>query len=182
MTARLGRIAWPPLLVVAACQTQAAQPANCESLLGTTIEGATISVAALRAATADLPQHCEIVGALNEHTGLDGQRYAIRFRLRMPTDWNSRFFYQGGGGTDGNLGDANAPQIQQGYAVVSTDSGHDNATNISPVAGTFEFGYDPQARSDYGYNGPAQVTIAAKACVDQMVDGLGRASLGDEDA
>jgi feruloyl esterase len=99
---------------------------------------------------------------------MDGQKYAIRFHLRLPTAWNDRFYYQGGGGTDGNLGDATASQIQQGYAVVSTDSGHDNTTNNTPLAGSFEFGFDPQARSDYGYNGPARVVVAAKAIAKKV--------------
>ena len=47
--------------------------------------------------------------------------------------------------------------------MVSTDSGHDNSTNISAVAGTAEFGFDPQARLDYGYDGPGRVAPAAKA-------------------
>jgi feruloyl esterase len=81
----------------------------------------------------------------------------------MPTGWNERFYFQGGGGTDGNLGGADAAPIGQGYAVVSTDGGHDNTVNTSPLAGSFEFGFDPQARSDYGYNAHARVAVAAKA-------------------
>jgi feruloyl esterase len=38
--------------------------------------------------------------------GANGQTYAIKFHLRLPTAWNGRFVFQGGGGTDGNLGDA----------------------------------------------------------------------------
>lgn len=148
---------------VLATGAQAATPVDCSMLLATTVHGATINVAVLNAATAALPAHCEVVGAFNERTGIDGQQYAIRFRLRMPTAWNQRFFYQGGGGTDGNLGNADAPQLGQGFAVVSTDSGHDNTANNTPLAGSFQFGFDPQARSDYGYNGPARVAIAAKA-------------------
>jgi feruloyl esterase len=49
--------------------------------------------------------------------------------------------------------------------VVSTDSGHDNALNVSALAGTMQFGFDPQARSDYGYRGPALVAAAAKAVI-----------------
>jgi feruloyl esterase len=46
-----------------------------------------------------LPEHCEILGKLNERTGVNGQRYAINFRLRLPTAWNGRSFFQGGGGS-----------------------------------------------------------------------------------
>ena len=145
------------LLIGAAFPSHAARPVPCDSLLGSFIEGATITTAQLNAASATLPEHCEVVGVINPRTGLDGQPYAIKFHLRLPTAWNERFFYQGGGGTDGNLGNADAAQIQQGYAVVSTDSGHDNTVNNTPLAGSFQFGFDPQARSDYGYNGPARV-------------------------
>ena len=153
-----------PALLGLAATAHAAPAIDCSLLLGATIEGATISVATLNAASATLPAHCEVVGAINPRTSaVDGQKYAIRFHLRLPTAWNKRFFYQGGGGTDGNLGNADAPQIQQGYAVVSTDSGHDNTVNNTALAGSFQFGFDPQARSDYGYNGPARVVVAAKA-------------------
>jgi feruloyl esterase len=146
----------------------AAAPVDCSQLLAQTVAGATISVAQLNAATDTLPAHCEVLAAINERTGIDGQKYAIRLHLRMPTSWNQRFFYQGGGGTDGNLGNADAPQIAQGYAVVSTDSGHDNTLNNTPLAGSFQFGFDPQARSDYGYNGPARVAVAAKAILKRF--------------
>jgi feruloyl esterase len=142
---------------------------SCAELASARIEHTDITLAQLNPATPTLPEHCEVIGAINARTSrVDGQAYAIRFRLRMPTNWNHRFFYQGGGGTDGNLGNANAPQIQQGYAVVSTDSGHDNATNTSTVAGSFQFGFDPQARSDYGYNGPAEVTEKAKTVIKKF--------------
>ncbi len=152
-----------PFILCAAWNAHAARPVACDALLGSTIEGATISVAQLNAATDTLPEHCEVIGAIDERTGVDGLPYAIRFHLRMPTDWNRRLYYQGGGGADGNLGGADAAQIQQGYAVVSTDSGHDNAVDTTALAGSYEFGYDPQARSDYGYNGPARTALAAKA-------------------
>lgn len=139
----------------------------CSGLAGLTIPNTQIAVAQLNAASATLPEHCEVIGAIDERVSpVDGQRYAIGFHLRMPTEWNRRFFYQGGGGTDGNLGNADAAPIRDGYAVVSTDSGHDNAVNTSVVAGAFQFGFDPQARSDYGYNGPAQVTTTAKFIVE----------------
>lgn len=152
---------------LAAAFAVAAAPAlDCASLASAGIEDTRITLAALQPASAAAPEHCEVIGAIDERVSrVDGQAYAIKFHLRLPTSWNRRFFYTGGGGTDGNLGNTLIPQLNQGYAVVSTDSGHDNAVNTSVVAGPNEFGFDPQARSDYGYNGPAEVTEKAKALV-----------------
>ena len=156
-------------LAIAAFPVWASPPAlDCAALTSAGIDDTQITLAVLNPATATAPEHCEVVGAINQRTSrIDGQAYAIKFHLRLPTNWNKRFFYTGGGGTDGNLGSAFAPQLSQGYAVVSTDSGHDNAVNTSVVAGSFQFGFDPQARSDYGYNGPAEVTVKAKALIKE---------------
>jgi poly(3-hydroxybutyrate) depolymerase len=121
-----------------------------------------------------LPAHCEIRGKINERTGANGQHYAINFHMRLPADWNGKFFFEGGGGTNGNIGDALGNlQGQQptnalvlGYAVVSQDSGHDNANNNDPkLNGSQTFGYDEQARLDFGYNSYDQVTQVAKALI-----------------
>lgn len=120
------------------------------------------------------PAHCEVVGAINERTGVNSQPYAIRFRLRLPDTWNGKFFFEGGGGSNGNLGAAfgnlqgqqRGNALSLGYAVVAQDSGHDNAVNNDPQRnGTLTFGFDPQARIDIGYNSYDQVTQAAKALI-----------------
>lgn len=121
-----------------------------------------------------LPQHCEVIGKLNERTGASSQQYAIKFHMRLPVAWNSKFFFEGGGGSNGNLGDAYGNlQGQQttnaltlGYAVVSQDSGHDNSLNNDPTLnGAQTFGFDEQARLDFGYNSYDQVTQTAKALI-----------------
>lgn len=119
-----------------------------------------------------LPAHCDVTGAMQERTGIDGQKYAIRFHLRLPDQWNGRFFMQGGGGTNGVLGDAigrlqgEDPALAQGYAVLSQDSGHDNATNTVPErGGASAFGFDPIARANYGGDSLELTTLAAKAAV-----------------
>ena len=142
---------------------------DCAGLTSAHIHNTTITLAQLNPATPTDPEHCEIIGAINERVSpVDGQLYAIKFHLRLPTDWNGKFYYSGGGGTDGNLGSASGAPLQQGYAMVSTDSGHDNTVNVSDVAGNSEFGFDPQARSDYGYNGPARVAEAAKSIIKRF--------------
>jgi hypothetical protein len=112
--------------------------------------------------------HCEVIGYINPRTGEDGKDYAIGFHLRLPDDWNESFYFQGGGGTDGNLGDAmGGYALSMGYAVVSTDGGHDNTIDFDPNAGgTAAFGLDPQARIDYGYNALDQVTQTAKVIIN----------------
>lgn len=120
------------------------------------------------------PDHCEVLGAMNERTGANGQRYAIKFHLRLPSAWNGKSFFEGGGGSNGNLGTAfgnlqgqqRTTALMQGYAVVSQDAGHDNAVNNDPQRnGTATFGFDPQARIDHSYNSYDQVTQVSKAIV-----------------
>ena len=123
--------------------------------------------------TLDVPAHCELIAHLQAREGTFGQHYAIRFHLRMPADWNGRLLFLGGGGSNGNLGDALGqlapgapPALGQGYAVVSQDSGHDNASNDDPAhAGTLVFGFDPQARSNYGHASLPLVADAAQRAV-----------------
>jgi hypothetical protein len=146
---------------------------QCSALKG--VESATWKTAQAAQGNAPaLPEHCEVLGRLNDRTGVNGQHYAIRFHLRLPSAWNGGFFFEGGGGSNGNLGNAYGNlQGQQrtnaltlGYAVVSTDSGHDNAVNNDPQrSATVTFGFDPQARIDFGYNSYDQVTRTAKALI-----------------
>jgi feruloyl esterase len=133
-----------------------------------------ITAATLNASTATLREHCEVLGRMNERTGVNAQNYSIKFHLRLPTEWNGRFFFEGGGGSNGNLGNAlgnlqgqqRTNALSMGFAVVSTDSGHDNAINNDPNRnGTVTFGFDPQARRDFGYNSYDQVAQAAKALI-----------------
>ena len=122
---------------------------------------------------AAMPQHCEVVGVMRERTGVDGQHYAVKFHLRMPLAWNGRFLFQGGGGTNGMLGLANGAlqpgmptALETGYAVVSTDTGHDNLTNNDPAKqGTVTFGHDYLARLEYSENALNSVASTAKRIV-----------------
>jgi pimeloyl-ACP methyl ester carboxylesterase len=116
-----------------------------------------------------MPEHCIIKGKMNERVSpVDGKTYAIGFEMRLPTNWNGRFFYQGNGGTDGSVttaygnilgGGPTSNGLIKGFAVISSDAGH--AMEPTPIGGGV-FGIDPQARLDYGYNAVAQLTPMAK--------------------
>jgi hypothetical protein len=107
-----------------------------------------------------LPEHCVVQGSINERTGIDERPYAIGFELRLPTEWNGRFLFQGGGGNDGvvapavgrNTGASGAQDnaLLRGFAVATTDAGHQGANAL--------FGLDPLARIDQAYNAYDQVT------------------------
>jgi feruloyl esterase len=123
-----------------------------------------------------MPQHCEVIGVMRERTGTDGQPYAVKYHLRLPVDWNGRFLFQGGGGTNGQLGAAiGALQpgmptgLEQGFAVVSTDTGHDNARNNDAAKqGTVAFGHDYQARMEYAETALDSVATTAKRIVQSF--------------
>ncbi|MBW8881202.1 MAG: tannase/feruloyl esterase family alpha/beta hydrolase [Asticcacaulis sp.] len=139
-----------------------ADPAYCEGFQAKPLRFQDKSVRVLSSrfvAAGALPAHCEIVGTLQERKGRNGQQYAIRFHMRLPVAWNHRFVFQGGGGSNGELGDALGhlggglpPALAQNFAVISQDSGHDNATNSDPAFnGPLAFGFDPEARANYGH-------------------------------
>jgi len=122
-----------------------------------------------------VPAHCQVTGKMfSRVSAVDGQSYAIGFEMRLPNAWNGRFFYQANGGTDGAVSTATGSvsagggltnPLNQGFAVISSDAGHNGAQNPT-------FGIDPQARLDYGYQAVAKLTPMAKAVI-QMAYGKG---------
>lgn len=127
------------------------------------------SIAAGTLAIAGKPvgQHCLVTGQLGRRTGaVDGVAYAIGFEMRLPLNWNGRFFYQANGGVDGSVVTATGPvggggpldnALNQGFAVISSDAGHQAPTPF--------FGLDPQARLDYGYAAVGKLTPMAKSII-----------------
>jgi feruloyl esterase len=141
------------------------------SLPNTTITSATpVAAGALTVAGTDtIPAHCLVSGEMFKRIGpIDGVQYAIKFEMRLPNEWNGRFFYQANGGKDGTVvtasggmpgGGPTTTGLSQGFAVLSSDMGHENS--LYPLGGV-PFGLDPQARLDFGYNAVAQLTPMAK--------------------
>lgn len=174
-------------LLLGASQSHAALPqlspatpgalANCEALVSsfsapnTTITSAA-SVPAGTVSTQGFvigfaPAHCLVKGSMYPRTGIDGQSYAINFEMRLPQAWSGRFLFQGNGGTDGSVfpaigmgtgGGSLTNALLQGFAVVSSDAGHTQAQ-------TATFGFEPQARLDYGYQTTIKLTPVAKALI-----------------
>ncbi|HET7793807.1 MAG TPA: tannase/feruloyl esterase family alpha/beta hydrolase [Rhizobacter sp.] len=178
----------PLLLIATACggdddetlpQLSAATPGTlsgtCASLAGrltalanTTITATTdVAAGTLTVAGQPVPQHCRVTGSMYSRVGTDGNNYAIGFEMRLPNAWNGRFFYQGNGGIDGSVvtatgavngGGGLTNALAMGFAVISSDAGH--AGSLGP-----NFGADPQARLDYGYQAAQKLTPMAKSLI-----------------
>jgi pimeloyl-ACP methyl ester carboxylesterase len=119
-------------------------------------------------ATPAMPAHCRVDGVIDERTGRDGKPYGIGFAVALPANWNGRFLFQGGGGLNGSVqppvgggyaGDSSA--LARGFAVASTDSGH-QATGFDG-----SFFRDQQATLDFLYQAVAEVTVVAKAIIQR---------------
>jgi hypothetical protein len=109
-----------------------------------------------------MPAHCMVTGVIDKRVGVGGKPYGIHFELRLPTAWNGRFLFQGGGGTNGFVAPAiglvkGPPALAKGFAVVSEDGGHEGQDS--------SFGEDQQARIDMEYRSYEQVTAVAKQLV-----------------
>jgi feruloyl esterase len=110
----------------------------------------------------ELPAHCLLRGVIDKRTGVGGKPYGIQFELRLPYEWNGRFLFQGGAGTNGvvapAIGVVKGPAaLPRGYAVVTQDAGHEG--------GDASFGEDQQARIDMIYRSYDRVTSIAKQLV-----------------
>jgi feruloyl esterase len=126
----------------------------------------TVPAGSLKLGGQPVAEHCLVKGAMHPRKGSDGRDYAIGFEMRLPKDWNGRFYYQGNGGLDGNVRPAEGAlgggpltgALMQGFAVISSDAGHTGAQ-------TPYFGSEPQARLDYGHQAVAKLTPMAKALI-----------------
>ena len=158
-----------------------AKPIACDQLTTDALGLPNVTISSAQAAPADkgLPAACVVKGAANSRIGADGRHYALDFEMRLPQQWNGRFLHQVNGGNDGAvlaaIGDPDElnayggkPALARGFAVLSSDEGHDGADPANAAFGLGSgaaFGLDPQARDDYGYSGDATLGPIGKAII-----------------
>src|SRR4051812_33772063 len=95
--------------------------ASCDELSSLKLADATITAAQTVAATADLPAHCRVAVRSKPSPSSD-----IKIEVWLPaTGWNGKFQAVGNGGWSGAIdNNALAAGVRRGYAVASTDQGH----------------------------------------------------------
>jgi len=126
--------------------------AACRELID--IGALTITFADVRPIGQTTDTYCHVRGSIQP-----GIRYHVD--LPLPSKWNGRLIGFGDPGTDGIIFSSNPAiqnRVRDGYAVVNSNSGHDDATE--PGA---SFAYNNrQAEIDYGYRAVHVSTLAAK--------------------
>ncbi len=161
------------------------------------IGGTMITSAVLVPATTGtnaLPEYCRVQGILQDRVGVAGvlgtvsyrpdQPYATRFEVRLPTAWNGRYMFQGGGGTEGGTPNATGSStngtngvsmLRNGYVIAAQNGGHTNtqlpptlpATATTPsILSQNMFFSDPLAVRDWGYNSIDVTTQTTKFLID----------------
>jgi hypothetical protein len=161
------------------------QPAiKCEALAGLSFPGSTIVIEMAEAAPeaaagtvqvrppnpetvrVAIPSYCRAQGVIDRRTGVDGKSYAIGFAIALPDRWNGRFLFQGGGGLNGSIrpplgpqATGDVPALARGFAVVSTDSGHQGEVFDA------SFMADQEAALNFAQASVGKVTAAAKAII-----------------
>ncbi len=108
-----------------------------QNIFGTSPD-VTITSADPVAATDTLPEHCEVRGTISPE---------LDFVVKLPKDWNERFYMIGNGGSGGTILEYNMiPGLQGGYATAGENTGHN-----APTSFDWSFGWpadDPVGHPD----------------------------------
>lgn len=135
-------------------QASARPQRGCDSLRSLGETDVTIIAAETIPAAGAVPEHCRVSGLISPE---------IRFEVNLPVVWNRRFYMFGNGGAAGETPETAArPQtrataLTQGFAVASTNTGHD-ATR-EPLA---SFGVSEQKKIDYAFRAVHLTAVHAK--------------------
>lgn len=172
-------------ILLCAAGMRAQSSASCADLSGIKLDRVEITEAELvpagttipppypgAAAIGPLPAHCLVHGVINRRKGVDDQEFGIGFALGLPQPdaWNGDFMMQGGGGGNGFVAyptgagyAGDKPALSRGFAVASTDTGHQAKT------GAFDFSFmrDQQAYLDFAFLANAEVAGVAKKIIAQ---------------
>src|ERR1700722_15988124 len=126
-----------------------------------------------------LPERCIINGYVNQRVSpVDNCTYQNGFQVQLPlkANWNGRFMFQGGGGTEGSVPTATGTDsgsagsnfgILHGYPVVSQDGGLENTQLVACGKTTLEFYLDPMATIGNGYQSIEVSAITAKYLINE---------------
>lgn len=154
---------------------------ECEALVGFSLQGYDVEITSAQwyanrttapgfgGSGRELPAHCHVEGAIDRRVGVNNVDYYIGFALNLPDNWNGRFLFQGGGGLNGTIGEplgngtaGNQTGLDRGFAVVTTDTGHQ-------ARGPFDSSFfaDQEATLNFYYKANPKVTEVVKPLINE---------------
>ena len=129
--------------------------AQCDAFSGASVGGATLGTATLVAAATSVGEYCKVVGTIHG---------TLNFEVHLPSSWNNKLLYEGGGGWDGAI--TITPQSPSGatagYVLVASDGGR-QGSNLDASS----FLNNPTGQADFGYLSIHTVYEVAKQIVNQ---------------
>ncbi len=131
--------------------------------------------------TPGIPEFCFVSGHVNRHISpVDQCFYEDAFEIDMPANWNGRFMFQGGSGTEGTVPPPGGPinanpnfGLINGYAVASQNGGHLDTELALPTCdsgfgNSNEFFLDPLGTTAFAYQSIEVTTLVAKYLINQF--------------
>src|SRR5919198_5106519 len=151
--------------LVVAAPAHALTAADCANLTTIALPDTTITGAVLMRAGGGLPEYCKVTGHVDRE---------INFELRLPTNWNGRFYHAGGGGFAGWIpGPGNG--LRRGDAEIATDTGHVGTGLVAPLDASWALG-NLERQVNFGHRAIHVVTVAGKQIVEKYYGRPSRAS------
>jgi feruloyl esterase len=128
---------------------------KCTAFAGASLAGASLKDAKLVAAAADSAEYCKVTGTLHG---------TLNFEVHLPTAWNNKLLYAGGGGWDGsiNITPISPSGSTAGYVLVASDGGRQGDALDASV-----FLNNSTAQADFGYLSIHSVNEVTKEIVRQ---------------
>jgi feruloyl esterase len=156
-------------VAVGSAPSAVTEKAKCAGLMAVKFEiggeAVTITSATFVDVTPQAPAHCDVRGLIAPEA---------RFAVKLPVEWNERFYMVGGGGFAGQLSLPQMnPGLQKGYATATTDTGHD--ASKEPLGSFAERRPDnPHAdrkKLDYAYLAAHNTAVLAKQIIKAYYGG-----------
>lgn len=112
---------------------------QCDAFTGASMGGATLGTATMVDAAAGVGEYCKVVGTIHS---------TLNFEVHLPSNWNNKLLYAGGGGWDGSITITpySASGSTAGYVLVASDGGRqgsalDASSFLNNETGQYDFGY-----------------------------------------
>ena len=142
--------------IASTAHAQRTAAANCAAMQKQHLTDVKITEAVAVAATRDTTTpvhvaHCRVAGTIGKE---------IRFVALLPDAWNGKFFMGGGGGYVGSVDNSAIGSVDEGYASVGTDTGHEG----TPIEAKWALGH-PDRVENFGHVAVHRTAVSAKALV-----------------